>query len=501
MEPAGERSRPTLTGSLSAVGFFSIALGSMIGIGWVTALGSWLRLAGPGGAILAFALGGAVMIPIGLCYAELTAAIPVAGGEVAFAYAAHGSGRAFLVGWFLAFGYLSVSAFEAISIARVLGYLVPGIDRWPLYELGGSPVFATHLALAASLTGLIAWFNYRGGSTAARLQTILLAAFLLMTGCLVVFGLTRGTAGAVPSWFGESASGPLAGTLSVFVTAPFWFVGFDTIPQSAEEASSRVSSRQLAGLIVVSIVAATVFYALLIFAVALLGDWRQIASSPLATAEAFRMALDSESAARFVLMAALFGLLTSWNGFFLAGSRVLFSLGRGAVISKRFGAVHPRYGSPSVAVVFTAIATLTGAALGPGAMLAFVNVGSLSIALAFLGVCASTSTLRTRLPKLDRPYRIPAGRTVIAAAFAGAAIVLGALLIPASPASLRWPVEWMIFGALCVAGFIVWAAGAADRGSETEPDRAFAILGETARLLDRPRSTASAEPHPESWRE
>ena len=91
----------------------------MIGIGWVTALGSWLTTAGPGGAIVAFVCGGVVMVLIGLCYAELTSAMPVAGGEVAFAYAAHGTGRAFLVGWFLAFGYLSVSSFEAISVADV----------------------------------------------------------------------------------------------------------------------------------------------------------------------------------------------------------------------------------------------------------------------------------------------------------------------------------------------------------------------------------------------
>ncbi|MCB1022373.1 MAG: amino acid permease, partial [Acidobacteria bacterium] len=74
----------------------------MIGVGWVTALGSWLTQAGPGGAILAFAAGGAVMLLIGLCYAELTAMLPVAGGEVAYAFAAHGAGRAFVVGWFLA---------------------------------------------------------------------------------------------------------------------------------------------------------------------------------------------------------------------------------------------------------------------------------------------------------------------------------------------------------------------------------------------------------------
>ncbi|MEZ5397465.1 MAG: amino acid permease [Bryobacterales bacterium] len=108
------------------------------------------------------------MLLIGLCYAELTAMLPVAGGEVAYAFAAHGVGRAFVVGWFLAFGYLSVSAFEAISVARVAGYLWPVFDRWPLYSIGGEPVYAPHLALGVMLTLGVTWLNYRGISGAAR---------------------------------------------------------------------------------------------------------------------------------------------------------------------------------------------------------------------------------------------------------------------------------------------------------------------------------------------
>ena len=472
------RQRAKLRGNLGTGAFFSVAFGSMIGIGWVTALGSWLREGGPGGAILAFLLGGAVMALIGLCYAELTAAIPVAGGEVAFAYAAYGARRAFLVGWFLAFGYLSVSAFEAISVARVLGYLVPGINRWPLYDIGGGTVFATHLGLAVIMTALITWINFRGAGVAARFQTVLIGGFLLMTGCLVVLGLTQGAITNVVSWFGISRAGPLTGTLIVFVTVPFWFVGFDTIPQSAEEASSSVSPRQLALLIVVSILAATAFYALLILAVAMLGDWTEITSAPLATAEAFRHAFGSELAVRTVLVAALLGLLTSWNGFFLAGSRVLFSLGRGAVISRRFGAVHPRFGSPSGAVLFSGAVTLAGAALGPGAMLAFVNVGSLSIALAFLGVCLSTVTLRKRYPLLKRPYQVPAAPVVIAAAICGATLILAALLLPISPASLVWPLEWIIFGLLCVGGILTWIAGSGTRSETDEAEREYSILGD-----------------------
>ena len=99
-----EIQRPQLKKGIGKVAMFSLAFGSMIGVGWVTAMGSWLFDAGPLGAVIAFILGGLLMLAIGFCYAEVTAALPLSGGEVAYAYKAYGSTKAFIVGWFLAFG-------------------------------------------------------------------------------------------------------------------------------------------------------------------------------------------------------------------------------------------------------------------------------------------------------------------------------------------------------------------------------------------------------------
>jgi basic amino acid/polyamine antiporter, APA family len=125
MTAQNEFQRPQLHKGIGKAGMFSLAFGAMIGVGWVTAMGSWLSNAGPLGAIIAFVLGGLLMLAIGLCYAEVTSALPLSGGEVAYAYKAYGTSKAFIVGWFLVFGYLSVSAFEAISISKVISYLIP----------------------------------------------------------------------------------------------------------------------------------------------------------------------------------------------------------------------------------------------------------------------------------------------------------------------------------------------------------------------------------------
>ena len=115
--------------------------------------------------------------------------LPLAGGEVAYAYLAYGTPKAYIVGWFLAFGYLSVSAFEAISVGRVLGFLIPGLEFWPLYSIGGEIVYGPHLALALLSTGAITWVNFRGGQAASRLQTWLTFAFVSAAIAFVVAGL------------------------------------------------------------------------------------------------------------------------------------------------------------------------------------------------------------------------------------------------------------------------------------------------------------------------
>lgn len=393
------------------------------------------------------------MALIGLCYAELCAAIPVAGGEVAYAYAAYGTGKAYLIGWFLAFGYMAVSAFEAISVGFVAAYLLPGLEVVPLYSLGGATVYLPQLLLAIVCTGGITWINYRGVQGAARLQVVLTVAFVMVALSFVCAGLVRGELDAIEPLFAKpDTGGALVGILTVLVTAPFWFVGFDTIPQGAEEASGKVPPRMLGVLILAAILGAVVFYILLITAVAATGPWQELIAAKLPAAAAFENALGSPVLGKLVLIAALLGLFTSWNGFFLAGSRVLFALGRGHIAPAALGRAHSRHGTPGNAVLLTGAITLAGALLGRGAMVAFIDVGSFCIAVAFFGVAFSAMKLRRLRPDLDRPYRMPFGRIVPWLSCLGAGAITLAMLVPGSPVMLVWPLEWLLLGAVLVLG-------------------------------------------------
>ena len=128
------------------------------------------------------------------------------------------------------------------------------------------------------------------------------------------------------------------------------------------------------------------------------------------TAKAFELAFQSKILVNGILIAILIGLLTSWNGFFLAGSRVLFAMGRGKIIAPSLGKSHPRFKTPYTAVIFSGVVTLCLRFLGRGAMIAFVDVGSLCIAAAFLGVSFSFLEVEGFVSRTAPPVSCPGGK-------------------------------------------------------------------------------------------
>ena len=294
MTSQNEFNRPQLKKGIGKAGMFSLAFGAMIGVGWVTAMGSWLSNAGPLGSSIAFTLGGLLMVAIGLCYAEVTSALPLSGGEVAYAYKAFGTSKSFIVGWFLVFGYLSVSAFEAVSISKVLRYLIPAMDYWHVYSVNGSPIYFSHIVLSAVFVLLISAVNYTGIKNSAKFQVGLTILFISLTFVFVIAGLIMGKWDNLDPLFSENTTGSIsAGVAMVLVTVPFWFVGFDTIPQAAEEANDTITPRTIGLLIPLSIISAVGFYILLIMSTSIAAPWHEIISDKLPTAKAFEIATES----------------------------------------------------------------------------------------------------------------------------------------------------------------------------------------------------------------
>ena len=155
---------------------------------------------------------------------------------------------------------------------------------------------------------------------------------------------------------------------------------------------------------------------------------------------------------------------------------MLFALGRGHLIDGSFGKVYPRHGTPSKAIICCAVVTAIAACLGKGALIAFIDVGSFCIAVAFLGVSVSLIVLRWRAPELHRPYRLPYGSLVAGMAAGGSIFILGAMILPKSPVTLTYPLEWSILTALCLSSGLVWTLSRKTIQGITEVERGELIL-------------------------
>ena len=474
-----ESSRPAeLKRALGGVQFFAMGFGKVVGVGWLVVLGSWLTQAGPLGAILAFAVGGIAISLIGLCYAEMAAMRPVAGGEVPYVYEVFGTKMAFAAGWAIALITVAVTAFEAISVGWIVGTLVPGIEGRTLYTALGEPVRMGSLLLGVGGTIVLTILNYRGVRPAAGLQDIATYGKLAICALFITAGIAMGDVEHMrPLFQGDSAGSAFGGFLAVFVTAPFWYSGFQIIPQLMEERSTSASVSRAASMIVVCLAVALVFYCGVVLAASMAMPWKQLATMPLPVASAFEVALASPWLAKAVLVSALLGLVTVWNATFLTASRILFSLGRGRILQPAFARLHPRYAVPTVPILMTGILGSAATFLGRNAIEPIVNLGGTVYSFSFLLIALAVIRLRRTRPNDARPYRIPGGLVVpvLAAALAGTMMVISVRQqYRRSPNGI--PLEWMLLAGWALVGVGAWIGGRRVRASVDEAERRSLML-------------------------
>ena len=424
----------------------ALAFGAMIGFGWVVLTSDFLNDAGPGGAALAFVMGGVIVTLIGLVYAELVAAMPHAGGEHHYALRALGARGAFVASWAMVLGYVSVAAFEAVALPQTMLYLFPDMLAGHMWTIADYDVHATWVAVGVVAAVVVTALNYIGIRPASVFQSIAVV-FLLCAGAALLLGsVTGGSAASMEPLF----SGGVDGVILVLVAVPFLFVGFDVIPQSASEVD--LPHRQIGKLLVVSVVCATAWYVLIMLTVGSGLPAAELAESELASADAMTALWNSRAMGNLLILGGIAGILTSWNAFLIGGSRLLYAMAVSGMVPRWFGKVHPRFRTPGNAVLFIGALTVLAPFFGRPMLVWLVDAGSVSIVTAYAVVVVCFLVLRRREPGMVRPFRTPAGPVVGVSALV-LTLSLATLYLPGMPAALAWPSEWLIVG-------VWWAAGA-----------------------------------------
>ncbi len=415
----------------------ALAFGAMIGWSWVALTGNWIDSAGSLGAVLAFAIGGIAVVLVGLTYAELASAMPQAGGEHVYSYRALGRTASFICTWAILLGYVSVVAFEAVALPTVVDYLVPGFSRGYLWTVAGWDVHITWVLLGAIAAIIMTVINILGIRTAAKLQ--LLATVLVATGGIALIGGSA-FAGSVQNMQPLFDHG-LKGFLGVLVMVPFMFVGFDVIPQSAEEIDMPFSD--IGRMLMLSIGLAVTWYVLIILAVSMGLPADSRAASELPTADATVAVFAGAWAGKMLVIAGIGGILTSWNAFLIGGSRAIYALAKAGQLPAALGHLHPRFNTPHRAILLIGTLSVCAPLFGRPALVWLVDAGGLGIVIAYAFVAASFLVLRRREPDMVRPYSVKYARSVGWAALL-LSIAIAFLYLPWSPAALVWPGEWLI---------------------------------------------------------
>lgn len=428
----------------------ALAFGAMIGWSWVVLSGTWIYSAGTVGAILAFLFGGLVMLVIGLTYAELASALPFAGGEHIYSHRALGTGASFICTWAIILGYVSVATFEAVALPTVLDSLIPGLDKVFLWQVAGWNVYLTWVLTGVTGTVVITILNIRGVRMAAIVQSAVVLV-ILIAGILFVSGaLLAGDAINMQPLIKEGVSG----ITLVLVMVPFLFVGFDTIPQAAEEID--LPFKDIGSVLMVSVLMAIAWYSLIVLGVGLVLDQAALGSAgDVVTAEAGAR-IYGEFGSTILLLAGLAGIITSWNAFIIGGSRAIYALAQSGLLPSFLGTLHPQYRTPRNAILLIGALSAIGPFFGRPVLEWLVNAGGLGIVVAYAMVALSFLVLRRKEPNLDRPYKVPFGYMVGSTALI-LSIGLGILYLPGSPSALQWPEEWLIVITWSVLGILLFA--------------------------------------------
>lgn len=426
---------------VSALDFFCIGFGAIVGVGWAVSINSWI--AGSGGplpAAVGYLLALIIMIPIALCYCELCAMLPVSGGGMAYAFRAFGDNVAFISGW-AAFGaFVTIIPWEAIYVVDILSILIPRLKAGaPLYTLAGADVYMGHIVVGLIISIILFLINRKGVSSSAGMQRVLClvlvgAGILAMICAAFKFDASNFTP-VYENIAGGAHKSFLGGAMVILASAPFFLAGFETIPQGVESAGGDIKS--VGKTVVFTVVLSCVFYALLLFTLGSAMPWKEFIGfdSP-AAALLFRKIYPGGIGTflyLFILIGAICGLLTTWNGFMMASSQILMAMARVSIVPDSLAKQHPVYKTPENALKVCLAASIAGPFLGSGLIGSLTTFSAAGYVTSWMITAFCLIKLRHTEPGLNRPYKIPGGEKTAWFAGVSMATLLALLIIPGQP--------------------------------------------------------------------
>ena len=464
----------TLKRKLSPMNVWAIAFGCVIGWGsFINPGKKFLPNSGVAGTAIAMVLGALVMIIIAASYAYMVPKYPKAGGEFTFAKACFGKMAAYVCGWFLVAAYLTNVPMNSTAIGLIVDGIDGGADILKFgfhYSIAGFDIYMGEMLLAMFILLLFGYLNILGVQKAAFIQTVLSALLIISVVTLTIAGICSAKSSGLnlePIWgFDKAAAsatganpdqlarvgttGVISAILATFAIAPWAYVGFDAIPQAAEE--FNFSFKKVSGIMIVAIVFGCFVYTANNTVAALaLENWPQRVMAGewvlLVAAEEMLGPFGKILIGTGVSCAVLSGIM----GFYLASSRLMLSMSRDGFLPKWFTKVDKKRGTPTNAMIFCIIISLSGPILGREALGWFVDMCAIGASVGYFFTCASSLVSMRRDRDGSRSLKILAA---VGVCFSVAFMVLQLVPIPGlsgvhfSKESYILLIVWIVLGAL-----------------------------------------------------
>lgn len=480
-QTATQNSQNTLEKTFKIHWVWAIAFGSAIGWGSFVLPVTWMAEGGPFGMIIGFTIGAVMMSTVGISTGYLIRAFPVSGGAFTYAYLCFGRNHAFVCGWFLILGYAAIVALNVSAFGLMIKFLAPGIvETGLLYSIAGWDVYLGQVVIVTAVLLLFAWLNIRGAGVSGEVQFWFVVVLLVGAWTLLVcMGIAPSTSFSNLTPAFKPDVGIWGSILAFVAISPWAFIGFDSIPQTAEE--FNFSHKKATKLILGALAVATIHYAVMMIATGLAMPWTELAAGDYVwgTGYAIHSVLGNAGLAVLVLALAM-GIFTGLIGFYIATSRLMFAMTRTKALPPAFGRLHGKYRTPYNGIVFCCLICMLAPWFGRSVLLWIVPMSAVGVSIAFLyyGLVAyrlfrwSHASPDTHFSQEVAPLKKLVA--LIAALFSLA--ILGLLLIPGTPSSLTLP-SWIALFFWVAIGAMFYTMYGSEYRKVTKEDLDALVLG------------------------
>ncbi|HWG21215.1 MAG TPA: amino acid permease [Terracidiphilus sp.] len=361
----------------------------------------------------------------GLCYAEMSSMIPIAGSSYTYTYVTMGELVAWIIGWDLileyAFSNMSVSVGFAAHVLDMMDWfgIHPSL-RWisPAYlptglqDLAGTNLYnpGWHFGFnvpAFLIVMILTVILVRGIRESARTNNILVLVKMV---AILAFIFAAGTFVKPHYWhpfMPNGWGGVLTGGSIIFFT----YIGFDSVSTAAEEC--RNPQRDMPIGILATLAACTVLYGGVAIVLSGIVPWQSVMGDAAPVVNSLKRLTVSTGSNTLhwvrlvVLIGAMLGMISSILVFQLGQARVWFAMSRDRLLPRVFGVLHPQYRTPAFATwVAGFVVGIPAGLLDIGTVSNLSNIGTL---FAFVLVSLGVLVLRHREPNRHRGFRAPFG--------------------------------------------------------------------------------------------